>query len=176
MAETGQYEKRSAAGTSPATGEQLRIALGHYPTGIAVVAARLDSELIGMTVSSFNSVSLDPPLILFSIARTCLSIDSWLKAETFAVNLLTENQTEDARRFARAKADKWSATRFRHGITGSPILADALASFECTRYAQYDGGDHLIVLGRVIAIETSASERPLVFYRSGFHAVLNRAD
>ncbi len=153
----------------------FRRALGQFPTGVAIATALVDGERIGMTISSFNSVSMDPPLILFSVARNALSIDAWLRADCFAINLLAETQGEDALRFARARTDKWNDTRVRAGITGSPLIDDALATFECTSHARYDGGDHMILIGRVVAIETNDRHRPLVFYSSNFCSLAHPA-
>jgi flavin reductase (DIM6/NTAB) family NADH-FMN oxidoreductase RutF len=146
----------------------FRRALGRFPTGVAIATAIVDGERIGMTISSFNSVSIDPPLILFSVARSALSIDAWLRTESFAINLLAEHQGPDAMRFARARSDKWNDTRVRTGLTGSPLIDEAIATFECISHARYDGGDHMILVGRVVAIESNEQQRPLVFYSSGF--------
>jgi flavin reductase (DIM6/NTAB) family NADH-FMN oxidoreductase RutF len=130
-----------------------------------------DGELIGATVSSFNSVSLDPPLILFSIARSAKAFPAWQRVEGFAVNFLGEDQSALSTRFARALADKWKGIRPLRGVaTNAPLLPDALASLECRPYAQYDGGDHVIFVGQVLSLQLRSipDPRPLVFFGSRY--------
>jgi flavin reductase (DIM6/NTAB) family NADH-FMN oxidoreductase RutF len=149
----------------------LRDALGCFATGVAVITAVAPSgERIGATVSSFNSVSLDPPLVLFSVARSAKAFAIWEKAEYFAVNLLAEHQQQLSNRFAKAHTDKWSGVETTDGETGVPLLDRAIVSFECARFAAYDGGDHLILVGRVLAIAGKREQpaTPLVFYRSRY--------
>jgi flavin reductase (DIM6/NTAB) family NADH-FMN oxidoreductase RutF len=150
----------------------LRDALGLFPTGVAVITATVEGkDKLGATVSSFNSVSLDPPLILFSIARSAKAFDAWNAVEQFGVNLLAENQNHLSTRFARALTDKWEGTDpLKGAVTDAPLLRGSLAWFECTTHARYDGGDHLIILGRVLALRTSdaTARRPLVFCGSRY--------
>src|SRR5262245_17327784 len=128
----------------------FRDALGLFPTGVAVVTTiARDGTHLGATVSSFNSVSLSPPLVLFSIARSASSFAAWSEADTYAINLLHEHQDEVSTRFARARTDKWEGTKPVVGQTGVLLIPGALAAFECENYARYDGGDHLILVGRV---------------------------
>src|SRR6266542_1868219 len=137
----------------PITPDEFRKALGHFPTGVAVVTTRAPDGLFqGMTVSSFNSVSLEPPLVLFSVARTVLSFSSWRAASTWGVSVLGETQDGLSTRFARSGGSKWSGIELITGATGVPLIPGALAHFECERYALHDGGDHLIFVGRVLAL------------------------
>jgi flavin reductase (DIM6/NTAB) family NADH-FMN oxidoreductase RutF len=150
----------------------LRDVLGSFPTGVAVVTAvGADGELFGVTVSSFNSVSLDPPLVLFSLARSLYSLERFLSADVFAVNLLREDQADLSTRFATALADKWSGVPYRDGPSGSPILEPALAVLECRHYAQHDGGDHVIVVGRVTHLEADHRHMPLAFFRGRYRTL-----
>jgi flavin reductase (DIM6/NTAB) family NADH-FMN oxidoreductase RutF len=149
----------------------FRNALGLFPTGVAIVTMRAsDGERIGTTVSSFNSVSLDPPLVLFSIARNAGAFDAWVGAEYFAVNILSEQQRDISNRFARALTDKWDGVAEATGLNRVPLIPDACACFECESYAKHDGGDHLILVGRVMTYATTLSERPrpLLFYRGRY--------
>jgi flavin reductase (DIM6/NTAB) family NADH-FMN oxidoreductase RutF len=153
------------------TSDTFRRALSLFPTGVAIVTTRSpDGERIGVTVSSFNSVSLAPPLVLFSIARTARSIEAWNAAETYAVNVLAEDQSDVSSRFARASADKWSGIGAAQDDIGSPTIPDALATFQCRSYARYDGGDHLILVGEVTGFSHPASgaPRPLLFFRGRY--------
>jgi flavin reductase (DIM6/NTAB) family NADH-FMN oxidoreductase RutF len=130
-------------------------------------------ERYGVTVNSFNSVSLDPPLVLFSLCRTLLSLDGMLKAGAFAINFLRDDQAHLSASFANARSDKWQDVEFRPGVTGSPVLVPALAVLECRPFAQYDGGDHVIVLGQVVHVEMDVAHHPLVFFRGRYHRLLH---
>jgi flavin reductase (DIM6/NTAB) family NADH-FMN oxidoreductase RutF len=150
----------------------FRNALGHFPTGVAVVTASdPNGDPIAMTVSSFNAVSLDPPLVLFSVARSALSLDKLLAAESFGISVLRHDQTELSGRFAHARSPKWSGLEPQVGETGCPLIGPCLAVFECTPHATHDGGDHLIIVGRVVRFEIAPEGEPLVFFRGGYHAI-----
>ncbi|MPZ38284.1 MAG: flavin reductase [Rhizobiales bacterium] len=149
----------------------FRQALGQFAAGVAVITANADTQAIGMTVSSFNSVSLEPPLILFSIDRKARSLNGLLSARGFAVNILSRAQESLSTRFAQSRTDKWNAVRYTLGHSETPLLCGALAHFECTPYANYDGGDHVIVVGRVIRFALNAAGEPLVFFRSRYHSL-----
>ena len=155
----------------------LRHALGLFPTGVAVVTSTTwEGERLGATVSSFSSVSLDPPLVLFSMARIANSFEAWRCVETFAVNILDELQTDISSRFSRPKSDKWSGLEPQISkITGAPLLLDALAWFECRTWARYDGGDHVIFVGEIVsyAHRTGEDVRPLVFFASNYTRLEN---
>lgn len=146
--------------------------LGNFPTGVAVVtAAGRAGELYGVTVSSFNAVSLDPPLVLFCLARSLNSLDAFQRSTAFALNFLGDDQAHLSTRFATALADKWRDVPFRRGHTGSPILMQSVAAIECLPYAQHDGGDHVIVIGRVAHIESDPRRMPLVYFRGRYHTL-----
>ena len=152
--------------------ELLRETLGLFPTGIAVVTAKAaDGALYGVTVNSFSSVSLDPPLVLFSLARTLHTLAALLSAGAFAIHFLREDQQHLSARFAKPSANKWEGLRRRAGVTGSPVLEPALALLECRLYAQYDGGDHVILVGRITHIEKDTGGNPLVFFRGRYHTI-----
>lgn len=145
---------------------EFRAALGRFPTGVAIATALHGGERLGLTISSFNSVSLSPPLVLFSVARSSLSFPAWQKVEHFAINVLEENQHDVSTRFAKAGAAKWGGMSIILGTTGAPLIANSLVSFECSAYARHDGGDHEIFIGRVLSfrLRDSADIRPLVFH------------
>jgi flavin reductase (DIM6/NTAB) family NADH-FMN oxidoreductase RutF len=156
------------------TSGELRKALGVFPTGVAVVTARAaDGLLQGMTVSSFNSVSLDPPLVLFSLARAALSFAAWAAASAWGISVLAETQDGLSTRFAQSGSAKWQGVEPIAGATGVPLIAGALAHFECARHALHDGGDHVIFIGRVLALARSAgsASRPLVFCSGRYHQI-----
>ena len=152
---------------------QFRDALGQFPTGVAVVTSLVDGARIAMTVSSFNTVSLRPPLVLFSIARNAQSFDLWQRAETFAVMVLQEGQSALSNRFAKPGTNKWGGIDVVSGATGAPLLPTWLACFECTVYARYAGGDHEIVVGEVVDLKNGSRQAPgpLVFYGGRYRAL-----
>ncbi len=149
----------------------FRDALGHFATGVAIVTAcDRDGQPVGLTMSSFNAVSLEPPLVLFSVARSAHSLGAMQHARGFAVNILGHAQSAVSKRFARARTDKWQAVDHAPGYGDAPVLADVLAHFECKPYAQYAGGDHVIFVCEVLRFATSTVEdEPLIFYRGGYH-------
>lgn len=154
----------------------FRHALGHFPTGVVVVTAPdPEGDPIALTVSSFNSVSLDPPLVLFSVARSALSLNKLLAAQSFGISVLRHDQTDLSGRFAHARSRKWSGIAPRLGATGCPLIDSCLAVFECAPHATYDGGDHLIVVGRVVRFEIAPDGEPLVYFRGGYHAITSSA-
>lgn len=147
---------------------RFRNALAQFPTGVVVVTARrADGERIGMTMNSFNSVSLDPPLILFSLHRAALTFQIWQEVDYYAINFLNEEQERISNQFARAKGDKWEGITPLVGETGVPILPNAAVVLECAAHARYAGGDHEIFVGRVLAVREHAVTRgrPLVFLK-----------
>jgi len=154
------------------TERTLRNTLGMFPTGVAVVTARgMEGTLQGVTVNSFNSVSLDPPLVLFSLSRKLFSLNVFLTADAFAINFLREDQQDLSVRFNKALSNKWEHVTYKTGLTGSPVILPALAVLECSPYAQYDGGDHVIVVGRVEHVECQECQPPLVYFRGRYHTL-----
>ena len=119
---------------------------------------------VGLTVNSFNSVSLDPPLILWSIALSAPSIGAFRAHDAFAVNILAADQAELCRRFARPADDKFSGICWLEGHEGVPLLDRTVAQFECLTHARHPGGDHEIYLGRVVAMRSNGAA-PLVVWR-----------
>lgn len=147
---------------------EYRSALGRFATGVTIVTT-CDSAgaPVGVTANSFTSVSLDPPLVLWSLARTSRSLDAFAQGIGFAIHILGEAQQDLALRFAARAADKFSECSWRAGANGVPLLDDCLARIECTTTHQHDGGDHVILLGRVDAFHHGEGA-PLVFYAGQF--------
>ncbi|MDQ0315264.1 flavin reductase [Amorphus orientalis] len=129
----------------------LRRTLGQFATGVTVITAMdpQDGTVVGMTANSFSSVSLDPPLILWSIVREAKSLPVFMRATHFAVNVLSKEQLDQSNRFARPGADKFEDIEWSSGLGGAPVLPGTAAVFECARHVEHDGGDHLIMIGRV---------------------------
>ena len=155
----------------------FRDALGRFATGIVIVTAKLaDGELSGMTANSFSSVSIDPPLVLFSVQRTTKSGVALLRAKGYGISILRSDQQHLSNQFARVSSDRWHSTEWVEGYAGAPFIRGAFARFECAPYATYDGGDHVIVVVRVLkfAIEPARLD-PLLFF-SGRHRKLSAED
>jgi 3-hydroxy-9,10-secoandrosta-1,3,5(10)-triene-9,17-dione monooxygenase reductase component len=148
----------------------FRAALGAFPTGVCLVTTLgPGGEPHGMTVNSFSSVSLDPPMVLWSLARTASSAPVFRDAEHFAINVLAARDEALAAHFSRSGQDKFAGfpSRFMDGIGGVPVLPGAAASFECHSRHRYYGGDHIIIIG-VVERYTHRDEAPLVFHRGRF--------
>lgn len=148
----------------------FRSALGTFATGVTVMTTVLPSgEMVGNTASSFNSVSLEPPLVLWSLARNAFSFNTYMAAEYFAVNVLREGQDDLSARFSKSSGDKWRSIDYEVWQTGCPVLPSALAIFECRKLYTYDGGDHVIFVGEVLRFDHDPKGKPLVFYRGAYH-------
>jgi flavin reductase (DIM6/NTAB) family NADH-FMN oxidoreductase RutF len=142
--------------------------MGCFATGVAVVTAvDKNGEKVGMTINSFNSVSLEPPLVLWSIANDSQSFETFVDAEHFAVNVLAVHQQNICEQFAARGADKFNGLECSEGITGVPILPIYSAVFECRAEHRYDVGDHAILVGRVLRFEDRETD-PLIFYRGHY--------
>jgi len=150
----------------------LRDTLGFFTTGVTIVTCRgADDELLGVTANSFNSVSLDPPLILFSLARTLNSIDAFRSARNYAINVLGAHQRQISEQFASPLADKWADVHAGNSVFDCPVLYDALAVLECESWRQHDGGDHIIFVGQVVRIFRNSDHDPLLFYRGDYRDI-----
>lgn len=145
----------------------FRNVLGQFATGIAIVTATVDGNRLGATISSFNSVSLDPPLVLFSLASKSLGIAQWKAATALTIFILGEHQADLSNRFARAGADKWADFGDRTSSNGSPWLPGAIASFDCAPFAVYAGGDHEIIVCEVEAFSTAGNTAPPLIFHAG---------
>jgi len=164
MAETTTGEYRS--GHDPRT---LRDALGCFATGVTVVTCLDDEEQpAGLTVNSFTSVSLEPPLLLVCLHKQAASAGSLVAASHFAINVLQTGQQPASITFSTRVEDRFGCTPWSRGEAGSPILQDSLCVFECERYAVYDGGDHHILVGQVIKASFDAGLDPLLFFRGSY--------
>jgi flavin reductase (DIM6/NTAB) family NADH-FMN oxidoreductase RutF len=141
----------------------FRQALGHFPTGVCVVTSVFEGVALGMTVSSFNSLSLDPPLILFSIDGRAPSLPQWERARGYAVNVLAENQKDVADRFAKSRSKKWEGVTYSAGFLDAPVLPGVAAVLECAAWARHEAGDHVLFIAEVKRFRTSPDRRPLVF-------------
>ena len=147
----------------------FRDALGCFATGVTVITAMAEGDMpIGLTANSFTSVSLDPPLLLVCIANTAGSAAALEKTERFAVNVMQIGQQPTSNRFAGKGEDRFAATDWALGEFGSPVLNGSLASFECARHAVHDGGDHFILVGRVLKARFESRRDPLLYFRGKY--------
>jgi len=147
----------------------LRDALGCFATGVTVVTClTADGTPTGLTVNSFTSVSLDPPLLLVCLAKAAASASPLIEATHFAVNVLQTGQQPASIRFSTRDEDRFGATPWACGEAGAPILNDSLGVFECERHAVHDGGDHHILVGQVIKASFDAALDPLLYFRGRY--------
>ena len=147
----------------------LRDALGCFATGVTVVTCLTETGTpAGLTVNSFTSVSLDPPLLLVCLAKPAASAAALIAAPCFAVNVLQTGQQPASIRFATRDEDRFGTTPWSCGEGGAPILAESLGVFECERFAVYDGGDHHILVGEVVKASFDASLDPLLYFRGRY--------
>jgi flavin reductase (DIM6/NTAB) family NADH-FMN oxidoreductase RutF len=142
----------------------FRNTLGHFCTGVTCMTTLGKAgEPIGMTASSFNSLSLDPPLILWSIANNSTSFGCFQVGDAFAVNVLAEGQNDIAMKFAKTGGDKFQGVAVHQGLSGVPLIDGSVVYFECTVDARHPGGDHDIIIGRVRRIY-NIGKKPLLFH------------
>ena len=160
-------------------GREFRRVLGHYPTGVVVVTAACPSGPEGMTIGSFASVSLDPPLVSFCPGHDS---DSWTRMRdvgSFCVNVLGDDQADVSSIFASKSQDRFAGVSTRVEATGAPVIEGCLAWIDCRVHAVHTAGDHDIVVGRVVALGTADGEAapegpaggPLVFFMGGYGRV-----
>lgn len=155
--------------TRPFTPDEFRASLGQFATGVTIVTAcDAAGRLVGMTANSFNSVSLSPPLVLWSMGKHSTSMPGFMSAKYYAINVLAADQRPLAERFARKGIDRFEGAPWRPGLTGAPVIDGAVAVFECTHRSQYDEGDHVILVGEVQHCRRRIGAAPLVFHGGRF--------
>ena len=148
---------------------EFRNALGSFATGVTIITALGKSgQRIGMTANSFNSVSLTPPLILWSIGKNTNCFDDFMSAKAFAVHILAAGQQDLSDRFATTGVDRFADIECTEGLSSIPILPHYSAFFQCKMAHQYEGGDHIIMTGEVTEF-TDNGLQPLLFYRGKYH-------
>jgi flavin reductase (DIM6/NTAB) family NADH-FMN oxidoreductase RutF len=154
----------------------LRSTLGSFATGVTVITARAPGgEPIGLTISSFNSVSLDPPLILWSLSLSSPNLEAFRSASHYAVNVLAAEQQWLSNRFAARGNDRFADLPQRPGLGGAPLIEGCCAWFECANEAQYPGGDHLIFVGHVERFAQGDAPSPLIFHNAGYRRLAPQA-
>jgi flavin reductase (DIM6/NTAB) family NADH-FMN oxidoreductase RutF len=148
----------------------FRASLAMFATGVTIVTARTEGGgLVGLTANSFNSVSLDPPLVLWSLARAAGSMPALSTGSHYAVNILAADQRDLAERFATRDVDRWNGVAFTEGRGGAPLLTGAAATFECFNRSRYAEGDHVIFVGEVERCSHREGASPLLFHGGRFY-------
>jgi flavin reductase (DIM6/NTAB) family NADH-FMN oxidoreductase RutF len=152
---------------------EFRAALGMFATGVTIVTARdAHGGRIGLTANSFNSVSLSPPLVLWSLSQRAGSLPSFSRGSHYAINILAADQRELAERFSSKTVDRFAGLAFHEGSGGAPVLAGAAAVFECFNRSRYEEGDHVIFVGEVERCTHRPGAQPLIFHGGRFFTEL----
>ncbi|ABM60694.1 flavin reductase family protein [Verminephrobacter eiseniae] len=149
---------------------EFRDALGMFATGVTIVTARnAAGKLVGLTASSFNSVSLEPPLVLWSLAHGASTMPVFANGSHYAIHVLAADQKALAQRFATRGIDRWAGLEHRPGIHGAPLLAGAAATFECFNRSRHQEGDHIIFVGEVERCAHRQGVPPLLYHGGKFY-------
>ena len=160
--------------TAQVNGRALRDAFGSFATGVTIVTTSAPAGVdIGLTANSFSSVSLDPPMVLWSLARTSSNIEAFRNSAHFAVHILSADQETLSARFASKGIDRFNGLALDRGPDGIPMLPDCMARFTCRLAYQYEGGDHVIFVGEIVDFSHSA-RKPLVFHGGRYGMLLPR--
>ena len=145
--------------------QQFRASLSMFATGVTIVTARgADGTLVGLTANSFNSVSLDPPLVLWSLGKRAGAMPVFSRGSHYAINILAAEQKDLAQRFATRDIDRFAGMLWREGAGGAPVLDGVAAAFECANRSQYEEGDHVIFVGEVERCTARPGAQPLIFH------------
>lgn len=153
------------AATPSFTSQEFRAALGQFATGVTIVTTRdAHGATVGLTANSFNSVSLEPPLVLWSLAKRSSSLAAFEAGTHFCINVLTAEQRMLAERFASKAIDRFEGVTWSEGAGGAPVIDGAAAVFECFHHSHYDAGDHIIFIGQVERCDRRLGAAPLLFH------------
>lgn len=153
----------------------FRRCVGQFATGVTVITAQVGEDRAGVTANSFSSLSLDPPLVLWSIARTSRSFEAFAGAKHFAINVLGANQLSVSQAFSSKSTDKFEGIRWTPGVTGAPVLHGTVATIECRTESRFDGGDHVIIVGHVENFERFDGD-PLLFIQGRYGVAVDHPE
>ena len=156
----------------PVDDARFKLAMSHFASGVTIVTTEHQGKQFGLTVASFASLSLRPPLVIVCVEKNVRSHDAIAAAGKFGVSILSAEQADISGRFASKSEDKFSGLKIKEGKTGVPLIPDAICTIECRVHSQLPGGDHSIFVGEVVEIET-AEGKPLVYFRSGYRQIGN---
>jgi flavin reductase (DIM6/NTAB) family NADH-FMN oxidoreductase RutF len=159
----------TAPSSQPFSADDFRAAMGQFLTGVTIVTG-IDAQghRVGLTANSFNSVSLSPPLVLWSLSKHSSSMPGLLSAKAWAVNILAADQRHLAERFARKGVDRFDGVAWRSGLSGAPLINGAVATFECMPRNHHDEGDHVIFVGEVTHCSRRVGALPLAYHGGRF--------
>ena len=150
-------------------GREYRDALGRFATGVCLITTTTaDGRHLALTANSFSSVSLDPPLVLWNLQDNSDVFDEYASPERYAINILSQEQMDLSNTYAKKGGHELAPAHFTIGEHGAPVISGALASFECEPYATHEGGDHVIIVGRVMGMSSSGEGRPLLFFGGSY--------
>jgi flavin reductase (DIM6/NTAB) family NADH-FMN oxidoreductase RutF len=150
---------------------EFRTALGMFATGVTIVTARTASgDLVGLTANSFNSVSMSPPLVLWSLAQAATSMEAFSTGSHYAINILSADQQDLAKQFAAKGVDRFGGVQYQLGAAGAPLIDGAAATFECFNRSRYEEGDHVIFVGEVERCVHRPGASPLLYHGGKFYA------
>jgi flavin reductase (DIM6/NTAB) family NADH-FMN oxidoreductase RutF len=165
-----QHHRNTRAAPPSFSSSHFRAALGLFATGVTIVTARTpDGALVGLTANSFNSVSLSPPLVLWSLARAASSLEAFSTGSHYAIQILGAGQQALAAQFASKNADRWQGVDYSLSDSGVPLLSGCVASFECFNRSRYEEGDHVIFVGEVEQCAAQPGMAPLLFHGGKFY-------
>jgi flavin reductase (DIM6/NTAB) family NADH-FMN oxidoreductase RutF len=149
----------------------FRDVMGTFATGVTIITTVVDGSAHGITANSFTSVSLDPPLVLFCLGRSSTNFEAFMAAESFAVNILADDQDKLSTHFAMFEGDRFEGTPWGPWETGAPVLDGVIAAADCVLEARHDAGDHIIVIGRALRAETLSRKSPLLYHQGKYAGV-----
>jgi len=150
--------------------EDFKRCLGSFASGVTIVTMiDASNDPQGVTISSFSSLSLEPPMVTFNLGKSSYLHNRIINSDAFAVNILSQGQAALSRKFSESGADRWSGINFAKGLHGCPMLEGASASIECLTGKIYDGGDHSIITGQVVSLQYAQESRPLIYYMGSYY-------
>lgn len=153
----------------------FRKCLGQFATGVTVITTEVDGQKYGVTANSFASVSIDPPLVLWSIGKSSRSFDAFQAADAFAIHILASNQVDISQNFSSSKSDKFEGIDAETGVAGSPLLSGAIGVIQCETHERIEAGDHVILIGRVVGLSQQPGD-PLVFAQGRYGLAVDHPD
>ncbi len=154
------------------SGETLKAIMRNYPTGVTIVTTVYNNEYYGLTVNSFTSLSLNPPLVLIAIDKRLQSHEAIDKSNVYAVNILPDDMKDLAIKFATApREERFKGLKLRTAKTGAPIIEGSIAYLDCKVTAKYPGGDHTIFIGEIVDAQILNNKAPLIYYNRGYYSI-----
>ncbi|MGC8605953.1 MAG: flavin reductase family protein [Vulcanisaeta sp.] len=154
------------------SGETLKAIMRNYPTGVTIVTTVYNNEYYGLTVNSFTSLSLNPPLVLIAIDKRLQSHEAIDKSNVYAVNILPDDMKDLAIKFATApREERFKGLKLRAAKTGAPIIEGSIAYLDCKVTAKYPGGDHTIFIGEIVDAQILNNKAPLIYYNRGYYSI-----